>query len=299
MDLSIIIVNYNTRGMTADCIESVRSHTVGTDYEILLVDNASTDGSREFFEAMSGIRYIYLEENLGFGKANNKALECACGRNVIFLNSDTLLTDDSLSVLSRYLDGHPEAGACGGNLTRSDGSPNQSFERAFPGTWKEFDAFLNYIPSRIRHGRSRFYNHTGKPLEVAMISGADLMVRKSVLDAVGGFDPRFFMYSEDVELCRRVHLAGCKVMSVPAASIIHLGGKSTGAGVDPSYRIKAMRSQLAALKQYFDVTGEPGMFCKTLKWRRAQARTRILMHAFNKPLRDKWRAYLELYKSEI
>ncbi len=294
-DVSIILVNYNTLALTDGCIASIRTFTKGVDYEIILVDNASTDGSREHFEEMEGLEYIYLPENLGFGKANNAGLEKATGRNVLFLNSDTYLLCDAISEMSRFLDSHSEAAACGSNLVKADKSPNQSFERVFPSVWSEFDAFFEYIPSRLRFGRSRCYNHSSKPMEVAMVSGADLMVRHECLDAVGGaFDPRFFMYYEDTELCWRLRSKGWSIWVLPLAGIVHLGGASTP-GAAQGYGVAQKKRKLESLRLYLEATEQEKLYDRIIAWKKAQASSRCLIHCFNKARRDKWKAYKEMY----
>lgn len=224
LDVSVIIVNYNTLKLTDECICSVMEKTSGVSYEIILVDNASTDGSREFFSSDSRVRYIYNEENLGFGRANNKGLEIASGRNVLFLNPDTLLRNNAIKLLSDYLDCHPEAGACGGNLFLADGTPGMSFGRYLPSLYEELNLFFEGLPDKLLYGENFKFNHKGKPMNVGFISGADLMVRHNVLEAVGPFNPRFFLYYEETELCCRIHRSGKTVVSVPEAEIIHLDG---------------------------------------------------------------------------
>ena len=123
MDVSIIIVNYNTCRMTAECIDSVFEKTHGIDFEIILVDNASTDGSREHFAGDSRITYIYNDENLGFGRANNAGIERARGRYVFLLNSDTLLIGNAIKTLCDHLDAHPETGAAAATYSTETARP--------------------------------------------------------------------------------------------------------------------------------------------------------------------------------
>lgn len=227
-DVSIIIVNYNTLSMTNDCIESVIEKTSGLDYEIILVDNASTDGSKEFFSNKNHIKYIYNDDNLGFGRANNKGIEVAHGRNILFLNSDTLLRNNAIKILCDYLDNNPDVGACGSNLFDKDGSPTFSYERFFPSIFEEVNYLFEGRLKKYRFKESACFNHTESPLKVAFISGANLMVRKSVLDETGFFNERFFLYYEETELCLRIHRKGYLIMSVPNAEITHFCGKSTG-----------------------------------------------------------------------
>lgn len=228
LDVSVIIVNYNTLKLTDECICSVLEKTAGISYEIILVDNASTDGSKEFFSNDPRVRYIYNNNNLGFGRANNKGLEIAQGRNILFLNSDTLLRNNAIKILSDYLDAHSEAGACGGNLFEADGTPGMSFGRYLPSIYEEFNRLMEYFPDKLIYGKNIKFNNTGECMKVGFISGADLMVKHNVLDVVGTFNPRFHLYYEETELCFRIRKARYAIMSVPHSEITHFGGESTG-----------------------------------------------------------------------
>ena len=123
MDVSIIIINYNTLDMTRACIDSIFEKTSSLDFEVILVDNNSKDNSKDFFEKDKRIIYVYNNDNLGFGVANNVGLKFAKGRNILFLNSDTLLVNNAIKILSDYLDGNSDVGACGGNLYNKDMTP--------------------------------------------------------------------------------------------------------------------------------------------------------------------------------
>lgn len=227
IDVSVIIVNYNTQKMTAECIESIFEKTKGIAFEIILVDNASNDGSKEFFKKDRRIRYIYNDENLGFGKANNIGVDVAQGRNIFFLNSDTLLVNNAIKILSDYLDSHGESGICGGNLFNSEMEPIHSFQMFYPTIMEELNELLKCIPTALfKTDRSQF-NNTGQSKEVAYITGADLMIKKELIEKYGAFNSAFFMYFEETELCHRIKKAGYMIMSVPDAHIIHLCGKST------------------------------------------------------------------------
>lgn len=141
MDVSVIIVNYNTMQMTRECIDSVFKCTRLCTFEVILVDNASVDGSKACFEADSRIKYIYSDVNVGFGNANNLALATSAGRNVLFLNSDTILINDAISLMSIFLDKNACVGCCGGNLYSASKEPAHSFQRFSP-LWKEIDGLL-------------------------------------------------------------------------------------------------------------------------------------------------------------
>lgn len=247
LDVSVIIINYNSLKMTDECICSVIEKTSGISYEIILVDNASIDGSKEFFSKDKRVTYIYNDENLGFGRANNKGIEIAQGRNILFLNSDTLLRNNAIKILSDYLDNHPKVGACGGNLFLKDGTPGMSFGRYFPSLYEELNIFFECLPDKIIYGGDSHFNYTGDELKVGFILGADLMVKRSTLNAVGHFDPHFFLYYEETELCLRIKRYGKSIMSIPEAEIVHFdGGKKRINASHESYiqyRIQMERSR--------------------------------------------------------
>lgn len=249
MDVSIIIVNYNTLHVTSDCIESIFRNTEGLEFEVILVDNASSDGSKDYFAKDRRITYVYMNDNLGFGKANNLGLSYAKGRNILFLNSDTLIVDNAVKILSDYLDSHEDVGICGANLYSKEMMPVNSYGMFYHSILTEFDGLLRGIPSRLlRLDRSEF-NDTGSPKQVKSISGADLMIKKRLLDEFGGFNPVFFMYYEDTELNQRINSKGYKSVSVPSASIIHFGGASTG-NISPHLMAHARQSQ----KEFYRIT---------------------------------------------
>lgn len=225
IDVSIIIVNYNTRNITAECIDSIFEKTEGVTFEIILVDNASNDGSRDVFSNDNRIVYIYNNENIGFGRANNKGLEIAKGRNIFFLNSDTFLVNNAVKILSDYLDKHSEVGACGGNLYSRKYVPVHSFKRNLPSVFSELDVLFAGILSVV-YGHNREFNYKGEPMSIGYITGADLMVKHDLLNEVGGFNVQFFMYYEDTELCYRIKRSGYLLMSIPNAKILHFEGGS-------------------------------------------------------------------------
>lgn len=229
MDVSVIIVNYNTCKMTNEAIDSVYEHTSGIDFEIILVDNASADGSKEFFEKKNGITYIYSQENLGFGQGNNLGLKYATGRNILFLNSDTLLRNNAIKVLSDYMDGNPDVGVCGGNLFNYEGKPTISYEIKRPTFTRELNKVLGGRLYKYFY-KDIHFNSSKKLKEVGYVSGADFMTRKSILDKHSAFSPEFFMYYEETELAHRINKAGYKIMSVPEAEIVHLEGASNKKG---------------------------------------------------------------------
>ncbi len=232
MDVSVIIVNYNTARLIVDCVKSVRRHTTGIDYEIVVVDNCSHEDARRIISegcGAAGITYVQLSGNLGFGRANNEGFKVARGRNLLCLNPDTVLLNNAIKTLSDYLDAHPDTGICGGNLYGCDMQPAHSYMMLLPGVVWELDALLLHKLQRAVYGRNCQFNHTQRPKRVAYITGADLMIRRSVAEAARGFSPEFFMYFEETDLCRRVAGMGLRLMNVPQARIQHLEGMSYAA----------------------------------------------------------------------
>lgn len=256
MDVSIIIVNYNTIGLTEQCIRSVIEHTKDLEYEIIVVDNASGDDIEKDIPALfsnSGCRILCkkLKENVGFGRGNNEGFKMAQGKYLFCLNPDTILTNNAVKILRDFLEEHDDAGACGGNLFSRDMRPNHSFRRMLPGFKWELDLLLFGKIDKCLHGDDTEFNYSGKPLEVGYITGADLMMRRDVAKAVGGFSPDFFMYFEETDLCSKIRRTGYKIMSVPEAQIIHLEGGSFSDNNNATINTKAIeRSEAGRLTYY-------------------------------------------------
>lgn len=229
-DVSIIIVNYNTAALIKDAVSSIREYTSCT-YEILIVDNASPDGSgaelQSFYSSCTDIKVLLSLENRGFGQANNYGYEYASGKYIFCLNPDTILKNDAIGILCNYLNDNPKVGISGGNLFDADDMPTLSYKRLFPSLSYELSSILNHIPEKLVWGKNYLFNYMDKPISVAYITGADLMIRKSVIDKIGFFSPDFFMYYEETDLCLRARKNGIAIMSVPEARIMHLEGKST------------------------------------------------------------------------
>lgn len=224
--VSIIIVNFNTRDFLKDCINSIKQKTLRISYEIIVIDNASVDGSVEMVRnEFHDVIIIEAGSNLGFGRANNLGVETARGEYLLFLNSDTRLVNDAIFELYSFMSNHSECGIAGGNLTDFSGNPAHSFGMRFPGPFSD----IARIFPETRHGpgvTKHEYNVTGKPKKIAYVTGADLMINRSLFLDIGGFDPDFFMYFEETELTHRVHAKGFFVYSVPSAMIMHFKGGS-------------------------------------------------------------------------
>lgn len=227
MDVSIIIVNYRTVSLIIDCIKSIKEYTSHIDYEIIVVDNYSNDDFQSKIQSVyPDVICIQLKSNMGFGVANNEGFKVANGRNLLCLNPDTILLNNAIKILSNYLDANNHVGACGGNLFDENKHPTLSFRRILPSIYWEFNELCWLLPERIQYRSNRIFNNTSKPLPVGYITGADLMIKRIVIDKVEGFSPDFFMYYEETDLCNRIKKSGWDIHSVPNAKIMHLESKS-------------------------------------------------------------------------
>ena len=248
MDVSIIIVNYNTCNLLTAAIDSIIANTSMIEYEIIVVDNGSIDDSVTTLEKKykDKIHLIPQKKNTGFAYANNRGLEIAKGKNILFLNPDTLLRNNAIYILSDYLNTHPSVGACGGNLFDNNGNMQFSFWHVFPGIRFEWnDLWANKFLAIKYHGGQHF-NKTGKTQSVGYIIGADLMIPKQILNEIGTFDETFFLFYEETELCFRIKKAGYDIISVPQAEIIHLESQSIGSKYE---RLKYM---LPSRRKYYN-----------------------------------------------
>ena len=228
IDLSICIVNWNTEILLKECLRSIYEQTAGISYEIFVVDNASQDGSVEMVSTcFPDVYLIANQQNKGFAAANNQALRLAKGRYVILLNPDTVLLGDALETMVQFMDRHAEAGAVGCKLLNMDGSIQYSTKRLLTSSIILYDntilGRLPFLKGKLKEYKMKTFSFD-KVEEVDAVSGAALMVRKKIFDEAGFMDEGYFMFFEDVDLCRRVRLKGYKLFLVPTAAIMHCGG---------------------------------------------------------------------------
>lgn len=223
IDLSIVILTYNTCSLTQRCLEAIEAtSTLPYSVETILVDNASTDGTVEMLRRrFPNVCLVRNEMNEGFARGNNVGLAVANGRYLMLLNSDTEVLPDALKQLVQFMDDHPNAGACGPQLLHSDGSLQPS-GRSLPTLWSTFldmSKLFRLWKRDLYFDTSRNYN---QPATVGEISGAALLVRRTCYEQCGGLDPAFFAYYEDVDWCKRIGEAGWLIYYVPSAKVIHL-----------------------------------------------------------------------------
>jgi len=249
-EVSVIIINYNTFKMTSKCIDTVIAFTKKNTFEIILVDNASTDGSKEYFSGDERVKYIYLDKNIGFGRANNVGIYKAKGKYIFLLNSDTLLIDDAIKQLFDFAELHNHnlgaVGSCLINLQKEDVlsfglflSPNRIYRRLLENIGLIRKSFEQELYDKIALHRY---------CEVDYISGADLFIPAVVFSAIKPFDPDFFMYYEETDLQKRMEIGGLKRYAINFRNIIHLEGGSFG--YDLPFKRKMMMTK--SMKMYIN-----------------------------------------------
>jgi len=231
-DLSIIIVNYNVKAFLEQCLIAIGRARGDLNIEIFIVDNASVDGSQAMVrKKFPDVNLIENNTNVGFSTANNQAIRVAQGEYILILNPDTLIQEDALAVLKKYLDERQDVGAVGCKLLNPDGSFQIASRRSFPTPWVAFCRIIGlsrvFPKSRLFGQYNVTYLDPDAEAEVDVLSGSLMMLRKSVLDRVGYFDEDYFMYGEDIDLSYRIKKAGWKIMYTPLTKAIHYKGESS------------------------------------------------------------------------
>ena len=224
MDLSIIIVNWNTKDLLLQCLESVYQTIKRIEMEVFVVDNGSIDGSVVAAkERFPEVKFIQNEINLGFAMANNQALRLAKGRYLLLLNPDTQVKKGAIERLISFMDAHSEAGGAGAQLLNSDGSRQNSIAN-FPSLATELlnKSLLRWLFPKAFPGKERNYP---EPIEVDSVIGACMIIRQDAIEQVGLLDEDYFLFLEETDWCYRMKRAGWKIYHVPQAEIYHFQGK--------------------------------------------------------------------------
>ncbi|MEG0496154.1 MAG: glycosyltransferase family 2 protein, partial [Eubacterium sp.] len=235
MDLSIIIVNYKTKELTSNCIDSIyESNLKGIDYEILVVDNASNDGSIESIEVrFPKVKSIKNNENLGFSKANNIGMEQSSGDYILLLNSDTIVEIMTIRKSLEFMRNHQHVGALGCKIVLESGELDAACKRSFPTPMNGIYHTLKLdrrFPKSHRFGEYNLtYINPDKTFSVDCIMGAYMMVTREMVKIVGLLDEDYFMYGEDVDWCYRIKKAGFQIIYYPEVRIFHYK-KASGIG---------------------------------------------------------------------
>jgi GT2 family glycosyltransferase len=230
VEVSIVIVSYNVANYLKECIRSIKRETI-CNYEIIVIDNNSEGHTVELLRTQHpDVTLIRNDLNLGFAKANNQGFKIANGRYVFMLNPDTLILNGAVDKLIQFLDEHPEIGACGPKNLNPDLTLQHNCHH-FPSLTLEIFKFLQlkrFFPKNRLFGREHMsYWDYGNIRAVDWITGCSLMIRKDVLDRIGGLDENYFLYSEECDFCYQMKQQGKKIFYFPQAEIIHYGGESS------------------------------------------------------------------------
>jgi GT2 family glycosyltransferase len=225
MDLSIIIVNYNTKDLLASCIDSILKSNPKVSFEIIVVDNASTDGSAQWLEKAQGgkIRSILHKKNLGFSKANNSGIKKAVGQYILLLNSDTHVKRGAIDTLVEFAKHTPGTGAVGSKLLNPDGTTQSSVFRL-----PDLTRTIKQYWLGKKHLLDKYAPHGDKPSLVESVVGAAMLITPRARKEAGLLDERYFMYFEDLDYCRKLSNVGLKVYYLPGSEVYHLHGASGG-----------------------------------------------------------------------
>jgi GT2 family glycosyltransferase len=239
MDLSIIIVNWNSLAYLRHCLASIELGARRFSREIIVVDNASYDGSGDLVRnEFTGVKFVQSTENLGFARANNLGYEHSSGRTLLFLNPDTEVKPGALDRMVEQLQSAPELGGVGARLFNSDGSLQTTCLQAYPTVWGQLidtDYLRRAFPNWHIWGMRPLFSSDPISDDVAMISGACLMVKREVFEQVGLFSPEYFMYGDDLDLCFKIKQAGYRLRYVGSAEVVHHGGQSVKHSSDTGF----------------------------------------------------------------
>jgi GT2 family glycosyltransferase len=273
IDVSIVVVNYNTLGLLRDCLNSVMQ-AEGRACQIMVVDNASADGSADMVEnEFPEVFLVRNSQNVGFAKANNQGITFAKGKYILLLNSDTIVRSGAIRIMSEFLDSDSTVGGVACKLLNEDGTIQASVGNR-PGPMLLLFRLLG-VSRLISDDRTRQwlarsfgfllgttirsyltpYAVDHSPVEVESISAACLMLRKEVVEQVGVLDERFFMYLEDMDYCIRVRQAGWKLYYLPHCEIVHLAGASSG-GRMRNYSVHSYRALFYFYRKHFSYSVE-------------------------------------------
>jgi len=265
MELSIIILTLNNKHLLEQCIDSVLRYTKSITFEIIIVDNNSSDGTQELIRSKyPKATLIANEKNLGFTRANNKGLRTSKGRYALLLNDDTYLKDDAFSKMLAFMDSRPDVGICGPRLLNTDGSIQRQGSILSSHTWK-----------------------AASPVETQMVIGACMLIRASMTEKLGLLDENLFFYNDDLDYCKRARSAGYKVVYYPLAQIFHIGGYTMKKSFNSLLFVEGFRGGLYFCKKHYGVL--PYSIYSILLFFYT-----LLMLPFSLPNSPKWKAYIKV-----
>jgi len=253
MDLSVIIINWNSAEYLSACLGSLYRETRGISFEVIVIDNASYDGCEKILrEEFPGVLFIQSAENLGFSKANNVAYARSQGEYILFLNPDTEIIGDAIDKMAACLRDNAAAGAVGARLLNTDGTLQESCIQSFPTICNQvLDSNLlrRWFPAWNIWGTRPFLARSNQPAPVDAISGACFMTRRSVFEKAGKFNEGYFMYSDDLDLSYKIAKAGYAVLYMDDCQVTHHGGKSTAKQEDHFSDLMQRESLLQFFRQ--------------------------------------------------
>ncbi|MCK9417952.1 MAG: glycosyltransferase family 2 protein [Nitrospirae bacterium] len=232
MDISVCIVNWNTKELLANCINSLQEKTAGVSYEVIIVDNNSADDSVDMIrQRYPQCKIVACTENIGFTRGNNRCLQEVTGKYVLFLNPDTILATNALYGMFQFMESNHDVGAVGCKLLNQDGSIQYVAARTFPTLWNQFCylMMLDRLFPTLRMFSAielSYWDHQDSR-EADCLTGACIFTRKQVMDRLKGFDDALFMYADDVDLCFRLKKEGLKIYYLASEAIYHLEGQSS------------------------------------------------------------------------
>ena len=229
MDLSVVIVNYQTFELTKNTINSIFEYDYPFELEVIVVDNASSDDSMSRLQDYFGdrVRFIASAKNNGFAAGNNQALRVVEARYVLLLNSDTIVWENTLESIYNYMEDHKDVGACGCRVLLENGELDKACKRSFPNVKNSFFR-LFHIPTNSADDNYNLDNLPDDEIyEIDCLTGAFMFMRKEALDTAGLLDETFFMYGEDIDLCYRIKNSGWKIIYYGESKITHLKGASS------------------------------------------------------------------------
>ena len=232
IDISIVIVNYNVKDFLHQCLTSIEKAKNNLSIEVFIVDNNSADGSIDFLEPLfPQFKFIRSDVNLGFPKANNIAIKQAIGKYLLILNPDTILAEDTLIKMFNFMDNNPEIGISGCKVLNADGSFQLACRRGFPTPWTSFCKLFGlqklFPNSELFARYNQTFRSVDKTYTIDAVIGAFMFCDTKLIKEIGGFDEAYFMYGEDLDLCRQAQLRNRSVVYYHETSIIHFKGEST------------------------------------------------------------------------
>lgn len=253
IDLSIVIVSFNTKDLLVECIDSIQDTVKKSKFELIIVDNASTDGTQDVLNQISkklnNITVIHNKENTGFSKANNQGIKKSSGKYLLFLNPDMVMYDKAIDGMTDYMNKHEDVGASTCFIELPDGTLDDAAHRAFPTPWNALCHFTKlskiFSKTKMFGGYNLGYLDLKTTHEIDALAGAFMFTRREAGEQVGWWDEDYFWYGEDIDFCYRLKQSGWKIMYVPDFKVLHYKGASGGIKKTTKHVTKATKETKA------------------------------------------------------